>query len=57
MNTRKLMRIKALWQLPKKLRYKATIRLMYLEFYNNKNKEHIYFEEIMKEIMKGRKYQ
>lgn len=53
MNTRKLMRIKALGQLPKKLRYKATIRLMYSEFFNNKNKEHIYFEE----IMKGRKYQ
>lgn len=52
MNTRKLMRIKALGQLPKKLRYKATIRLMYLEFFNNKNNEHIYFAE----IMKGRKY-
>ena len=53
MNTRKLMRIKALKWLPTKLRYKALVRLMYSEFYNNKNKEHIYFEE----IMKGRKYQ
>lgn len=34
-------------------RYKATIRLMYSEFFNNKNKERIYFAE----IMKGRKYE
>lgn len=54
MNTRKLMRIKALKWLPTtELRYKAMVRLMYSEFFNNKNNEHIYFEE----IMKGRRYQ
>lgn len=52
MNTRKLMRIKALWKLPKQLRYKATVRLLYSTFMNDKNKENIYFAE----IMKGRKY-
>ena len=47
MNTRKLMRIKAFWQLPNYLWYQAAINLM-----NMKNKDYICFAE----IMKGRKY-
>ncbi len=51
MNTRKKMRIKALWQLPKRLRYKHCIRLMYSGVLNKSN-EHICFHD----IMKGRNY-
>lgn len=51
MNTRKKMRIKAFWQLPKRLRYKPCIRLMFPDVLNKSN-DYICFHD----IMKGRNY-
>lgn len=47
MNTRKLMRIKAFWQLPNSMLYQAVVRLL-----DEKNKDNICFSD----IVKGRKY-